>query len=450
MTWRAVLRLAVRSLARRPGRTLLTIIAVVLGSGLLVTLATVSQIADSRVVSELGKGGPAAAVEIDAATADPNALDTDSPKPGKAKVLDDATVSSLRATAAVTSVTPVLAFPARVLPLSVPDASGNIPRPGATSAFRLPRGFDETVVGLDMNLVSTAPIALIAGRLPTAASLNEVAVTQGYLDQTGVAQSHPEYILGGEVEFAVAAPPPQGQSAPGPLRIVRAAVVGVVSQQVTTGEFVSPIQFTESMRQWVADTDFEGTATELTQSQYSGLIVVARNLDSVHAVRVAASGLGYSSRAPEHLVASVEKYLGVVDIVLGAIGLTALVIATLGITNAMLASVRERRRQIGVLKAIGARDGDVVRWFIVEAFLIGSAGGILGTALGVGGAFVVGIRVNDYLVTHGLTGIDLGGVPGFVVAAGIVGSIILAVIAAGIPAFIAARLPARESLNGGA
>ena len=54
------------------------------------------------------------------------------------------------------------------------------------------------------------------------------------------------------------------------------------------------------------------------------------------------------------------------------IGTIALVIAALGIANALLAAVRERRREIGVLKAIGARDRDVLRWFLVEALLAGA------------------------------------------------------------------------------
>ena len=57
-------------------------------------------------------------------------------------------------------------------------------------------------------------------------------------------------------------------------------------------------------------------------------------------------------------------------------------VAALGITNAMLAAVRERRREIGVLKAIGARDRDVYRIFLVEAAVLGFVGGVLGTVAG--------------------------------------------------------------------
>ncbi|HET9051426.1 MAG TPA: FtsX-like permease family protein, partial [Candidatus Dormibacteraeota bacterium] len=182
-------------------------------------------------------------------------------------------------------------------------------------------------------------------------------------------------------------------------------------------------------------------------SDYTGLIVVADALDSVHTVRAEITTLGYSTSAPEHLVATVQKYLHVVDIVLGAIGAIALLIAALGIANALLAAVRERRREIGVLKAIGARDGDVLRWFAGEALLVGLAGGVLGTLCGLLTAFTVGEVVNSYLVEQGLEGVDLGGVPGWIVLGGVVGSAVLALVAAAWPALRASRLPAREAVG---
>jgi len=133
--------------------------------------------------------------------------------------------------------------------------------------------------------------------------------------------------------------------------------------------------------------------------------------------------------------------------VLGSIGLIALVIAALGITNAMLAQVRERRREIGVLKAIGARDRDVMRVFLLEAVFVGAVGGVAGTALGIATAALVGAVVNGYLSQQGLEGVRLA-VPISIVFAGIVGAAVLALAAGAVPARRAARLPAREAVGG--
>ncbi len=179
------------------------------------------------------------------------------------------------------------------------------------------------------------------------------------------------------------------------------------------------------------------------QSPYSGLFVVTTGFDAVGSVRASITRIGFSSSAPESLIASVRRYSRVVEIVLSAIGLIALTIAALGITNAMLAAVRERRREIGVLKAIGARDRDVRRVFLLEAGLLGVVGGALGTTLGYGFARLVALAVNNYLAEQGLAGVALG-FPFAIVAAGIVGSGLLALVAGTVPAQRAARLPARR------
>ncbi len=186
----------------------------------------------------------------------------------------------------------------------------------------------------------------------------------------------------------------------------------------------------------------------LLASQYTGLIVVATTLDHVHDVRAEINDLGYATSAPEHLIATVQRYLHVVDIVLGGIGTVALVIASLSIAGTLLAAVHERRREIGVLKAIGARDRDVLRWFLLEALVVGVIGGIAGSIAGIGVAELLGLGVNNYLVRQGLGGVDLTSISGLVVLGGVAGSALLALIAAAAPALIAARLPAREAVAG--
>ena len=99
-------------------------------------------------------------------------------------------------------------------------------------------------------------------------------------------------------------------------------------------------------------------------------------------VRTEINTVGYSTSAPETLITQVQRYLHVVELVLAGIGIIALAIAALGISNAMLAAIRERRREIGVLKAIGATDRDVRRVFLVEAGTLGLLGGVIGAAVG--------------------------------------------------------------------
>jgi putative ABC transport system permease protein len=446
VSWRDSLTLAIRSLRRRPGRTALTVLAVTLGTGLLMALGTIAGTADTRVISQLSKGGPAAAIKVAAAEPDPTQLASDNLRVGKPKNLTDEAVRAILRAPHVDSVVPILAT--RVLAIPPPRGSAAVPvSEAAERRSRPPDPIFETMVGADLSRVHQLPITLLAGRLPAAASLTEVAVTQGYLDRLHLDVNKPAMVLGTDIEFA----DPQFNSKD-PVkyrgRWFRARVVGVVAQEVGDGQFLVPIRQTQVARVWSLQGEGDGGDLPLPTSAYTGLVVIASSLDEVHTVRGEITVLGYATSAPEHLVASVQKYLHVVDIVLGGIGTIALVIACLGIANALLAAVRERRREIGVLKAIGARDRDILRWFLVEALAVGAVGGLLGTLLGVAVAEVVGSIVNGYLVAQGLEGVDLGGISPLFLLAGIAGTIVLALIAGVIPALQAARLPARDAVGG--
>src|SRR5262249_44254405 len=65
----------------------------------------------------------------------------------------------------------------------------------------------------------------------------------------------------------------------------------------------------------------------------------------------------------------------------GFVATVALLVAALGITNTMVMGVLERTREIGVMKAVGARDGHVQFIFLVEGALVGAVGGVLGILL---------------------------------------------------------------------
>jgi ABC-type antimicrobial peptide transport system permease subunit len=434
MNWVDALTLASRSLRRRPGRALLTILAVTLGTTLLVALASVASSAGSRIVSKLSNGGPATAIKVSASKADSDQLYTDDLRAAGPKAIDDATLKTVRQSPHVAGVIPVIA--SRILAVPPPFGSS----PASTSGEP---AFGDTMVGVDLSQPSNLPITVLAGRLPHAGSLTEVAITEAYLDHSDMSAAS---ALGTQVE--IAEPQAfQGQRNPQfRARWVRLEIVGMVSQQVGSGAFLVPIEQARLAQTWALAGVDGGDVFPLPSSPYTGLIVLASSLNDVHAARQLITNLGYANTAPEHLVASVLRYLGVVDIVLAGIGAIALSIAGLGVANALLAAVRERRREIGVLKAIGARDRDILRWFLLEAFAVGTVGGVLGAVAGLMIAFWVGVSVNSYLTEQGLQSIQFGDVSWPLIGAAIFGTSLLAMAAGAVPALQAARLAPKEAV----
>ena len=444
MSWDDAALLALRSLARRGTRSLLAGLGVTLGTTLLVALLSIAGTADSRIVSQLSHGGPAAAIHVTDARPDPAGFDVDALQAGPHRDLGDAQVAEIRQAPHVASVVPVLAVPAVVVPCPGPDTGSAAALPACR--IRVEDYFG-AVIGADLTRRADLPITILAGRLPAAGSMTEVAVTAGYVQRMHLDPSQPASVLESDIEFGT----PQLLDTGGRQRFVArwytVQVVGVVAQTVDDGEFLVPIQQTQTARQW-ALRGVDGRNFQRPTSPYTGLVVVADNLADVHQVRQEIFTIGYANSAPEHLVASVQKYLHIVDIVLGGIGTVALAIAVLGVANTLLAAVRERWREIGVLKALGAADHDVVRWFLVEAGLLGLVGGLAGTVLGTALAASVALAVDRYLIENGLEGIDLGGLPVSLIVGAPLATVALAVVAGLAPALRASRLPVREALGG--
>jgi putative ABC transport system permease protein len=92
-----------------------------------------------------------------------------------------------------------------------------------------------------------------------------------------------------------------------------------------------------------------------------------------------------------------KQVTDIFTIALAAIGSIALIVGGIGIMNIMLASVAERTREIGIRKAVGAKNSDILFQFLLESALISTSGGIIGIILGIVGAMLV---PQDVLPTH--------------------------------------------------
>src|SRR5579859_4136509 len=107
----------------------------------------------------------------------------------------------------------------------------------------------------------------------------------------------------------------------------------------------------------------------------------------------------FSVIAPAELLAQQQRTQHIFDLVMVAIASISLLVGGIGIMNIMLAAILERTREIGVRRALGARQRDVIRQFLVEAVLISLMGGLLGIAFGFGMSRVIALLAGWSTVT---------------------------------------------------
>src|SRR5258708_10963913 len=379
MTWRDAAALVARELRRRAGRSALTVAAVALAGALLTALVTIAGTAQNRVLSDVTTGGPLAGIKVAAAQPDPSPVGQDNARPGPPRPLDGAALRRISRLKNVQAAYPVLSVPIIVLAPEQVAVPGSVPPVGVGPS----EPYGDSLVGVPLDQASHLPLTLLAGRLPLPGSRTEVLATPGLLDRLHLGQSQAADVVGAIVELGFPRAFIQGA---GHSQWPRPTIVGVAAQDAGPGQFVGSIELAGVGREWALGGGLgrENDAFGLQPTTYTGVFVVADRLDNVASVRNRITDIGFATQAREQLIASVKRYLWVVEIVLAGVGLIALVVAALGIANALYAAVRERRREIGVLKAIGARDRDVRRVFLLEAVLVGLVGGVIGASAGTG------------------------------------------------------------------
>jgi putative ABC transport system permease protein len=97
----------------------------------------------------------------------------------------------------------------------------------------------------------------------------------------------------------------------------------------------------------------------------------------------------FSIQSQAQLLSTFSSVTQLLTVLLGGIASISLVVGGIGIMNIMLVSVRERTREIGIRKAVGARGTDIMLQFLIEALVLSLAGGLIGIAVGVGASAVI-------------------------------------------------------------
>ena len=232
------------------------------------------------------------------------------------------------------------------------------------------------------------------------------------------------------------------------LRIVAIADLDPESMRgPTRARVFLPLRLAESLHVMQPTDLREISRAAGAEPVYSSISVRVSNPTQVQRVENAVKKMGFNTFSILDATRSLRQFFAVLDLFLGIFGSLALAVASIGIVNTLVMAILERRREIGIMKAIGASDGDVRTLFFAEAGAMGALGGILGVALGWTIGQAINFGTNIYLKRQALPPEHFWSVPWWLVAGAIVFAFIVSLVSGLYPAGRAARLDPVQALR---
>ncbi len=182
-------------------------------------------------------------------------------------------------------------------------------------------------------------------------------------------------------------------------------VVGILKE--TRGEsdwtVYMPLEQIKLLNEWAMNRRIN-----YNKEGYSQVIVKVSDVEQVLDISEQITEMGFQAFTPQSFVQGINNFYQILQIIFGGVGAIALLVAAIGIANTMAMSILERTREIGLMKAVGATNRNVLAIFLGEAAGIGFLGGLGGVIVG----WLAGQAINVIAIVYlaGQAG-SQGGVP---------------------------------------
>lgn len=243
--------------------------------------------------------------------------------------------------------------------------------------------------------------------------------------------------------------PNRGSAKQSPLYTMVAA--GVLKAKNGNNDYSVLVDLSVAKEIRLAENKFNDVkGSKAREINYDNITVYADSIENTTVLIKEITELGYQAWGIGSMLEEVQKQMGMIQALLGAIGSVSLIVAAIGITNTMIMSIYERTREIGIMKVIGCYLKDIRTMFLVEAGFIGLFGGLVGIGL----SYLLSMGMNNLASSGMMTGMGMGGsgaaisiIPPWLALLAIVFAILVALISGFFPARRAMRLSALEAMR---
>jgi putative ABC transport system permease protein len=395
VTQRDLLRLVLANLNRMRARVALTAIGVTVGTAAVVVLISLGlglQASAARQFNAFGDLTEITVIDPDSFGAFPGAPDAGRDE----TLLDDETLDAWRALPNVVAVSPVLDLrgPAELKlgrKTSYSGLQGLDPRAAEAMGWQLaagsPRlGRGQIVLGPSVFDDGEGPMVFrggaVAARPVGGGAARPVAAAP-------TATPSPRSLLGRQIALTLSKTDDEGKEVQRTERLRVAGVFEPSGGQLDRQVYVAMADI-DTFNQWLTGE------RRNKRDGYQNALVKVDDRTHVADVVTAIEAAGFIAFSAQSALNAINQAFLIIQLILGGIGAVALVVAAIGIANTMTMAIYERTKEIGIMKALGATNRDVLRIFLTEAGTIGFLGGLVGILLG----WLVGFGIDLFVRTQ--------------------------------------------------